>query len=75
MTIGTGTVEYPLVACNGAPVTAENLRSGYRYPVAVVNSGASGAFKLLAPLVYSRLSAAFSIDGTDPAADGGGGNG
>lgn len=73
VTIGTGTVEYPLIACNGAPVTAENLRSGYSYPVAVVSSGTSGAFRVLAPLTYSRLSAAFSIDGTEP--EGGGGNG
>lgn len=71
ITIGTGTVEYPLVDCNGAPVTAEQLRSGYSYPVSVVSSGTAGAFRILAPLCYSRLSTAFSIDGTD----GGGGNG
>ena len=75
VTIGTGTVEYPLVACNGAPVTAEQLRSGYSYPVAVVSGGTAGAFKILAPLVYSRFNALISIDGTDPAAEGGGGNG
>ncbi len=68
ITIGTGTVEYPLLDMNGIPVTAERLRSGYSYPIAVVNSGTSGAFKVLAPLVYSRLSGAFSVDGTDPAA-------
>lgn len=72
ITIGTGTVEYPLVDCNGAPVTAENLRSGYSYPVAVISSGTSGAFKILAPLYYSKLNSAFSVDGT---AEGGGGNG
>lgn len=72
ITIGAGTVEYPLVDCNGAPVTAENLRSGYSYPVAVVSSGTSGAFRILAPLCYSKLSSAFSVDGT---VEGGGGNG
>ena len=71
ITIGTGTVEYPLLDCNGVQVTAEQLRSGYSDPVAVVSSGATGAFKLLAPLAYSKYNAAFSVDGTDPAAEGG----
>lgn len=72
ITIGAGTVTYPLVGCTGAPVTAEHLRSGYSYPVAVVSSGTSGAFKVLAPLRYSNVNAAFSVDGTE---EGGGGNG
>lgn len=71
ITIGTGTVEYPLVDMCGAPVTAERLRSGYSYPVAVVSGGTLGAFKVLAPLCYIRFNAAFSVDGTDPAAEGG----
>ena len=72
ITIGAGTVTYPLVDCMGSPVTAEHLRSGYSYPVAVVSSGTSGAFKVLAPLCYSNVNAAFSVDGTE---EGGGGNG
>lgn len=72
ITIGAGAVTYPLVDCHGAPVTAEHLRSGYSYPVAVVSSGTSGAFKVLAPLRYSNVNAAFSVDGTE---EGGGGNG
>lgn len=71
ITIGTGTVEYPLLDCKGVPVTAELLRSGYGYPVAVVGNGASAAFKVLAPLCYPKCSAVISIDGTDPAAEGG----
>lgn len=71
ITIGTGTVEYPLVDCKGAPVTAENLRSGYSYPVAVISSGSVGAFKILAPLVYCNRNAAFSVDGTEPTEGGG----
>lgn len=73
ITIGDGTVEYPLLDCAGVQVTAERLRSGYSYPVTVVSSGANGAFRLLAPLTYSRFNAAFSIDGTDPAVEEGGG--
>lgn len=72
VTIGDSTVEYPLVSCNGAQLTAEYLRSGYSYPVTVVNSGTSGAFRLLAPIRYCR-NAVFSIDGTAPAAAGGDG--
>lgn len=70
ITIGTGTVEYPLLACDGTPVTAERIRSGYSYPIKLVSGGTSGAFKLLGPLYYSRFGAAFSVDGTDPAAAG-----
>lgn len=72
ITIGTGTVEYPLVDFKGVPVTAERLRSGYSYPVAIVGNGASAAFKVLAPLCYPPFNAAISIDGTE---EGGGGNG
>lgn len=70
ITIGTGTVEYPLLTCNGTPVTAELLRSGYSYPIMLVSGGTSGAFKLLGRLCYSKLGTAFSVDGTDPAAAG-----
>ena len=72
ITIGTGTVEYPVLDCNGVQLTAERLRSGYSYPVAVVSSGANGAFRLLAPLSYSHYCAVFSVDGTAEAAEGGG---
>ena len=68
VTIGTGTVEYPLLDCAGVQITAERLRSGYSYPVVVVDGGTSGAFKVIAPLIYSKYQAAFSIDGTEPAA-------
>lgn len=75
ITIGTGTVEYPLLDMKGVPVTAERLRSGYGYPVAVVGNGSTAAFKVLAPLCYPRFCAAISIDGTEPAAEGGGAGG
>lgn len=70
VTIGTGTVEYPLLDCKGVPVTAERLRSGYSYPVAVVSGRTNAAFKILAPLVYSCFRPALSIDGTEPAEGG-----
>lgn len=72
LTVGAGTVTYPLVDRCGVQVTAERLRSGYSYPVSVVSGGANGAFRLLAPICYSRYGMAFAIDGTDAAAAGGG---
>lgn len=72
ITIGTGTVEYPLLDCQGVQVTAERLRSGYSYPVVVVGTNANGAFKVTAPLVFRKYNAAVSLDGTDPVAAEGG---
>lgn len=72
ITIGMGTVEYPLLDCQGVQVTAERLRSGYSYPVTVVGTNANGAFKVIAPLVFRKFNAAVSLDGTAPAADEGG---
>lgn len=71
VTVGTGTVEYPLLDCQGVQVTAERLRTGYSYPVAVVGNNASGAFRVIAPLVYRRYNTALSLDGTAPTAEGG----
>lgn len=70
ITIGAGTVEYPLLDCAGAQVTAERLRSGYSYPVELIESAPNGAFKLKAPLRYSCYKASFSVDGTIPAEGG-----
>lgn len=65
ITIGTGTVEYPLLDCNGVQVTAERLRTGYSYPLIVVSNGANAAFRLLASLTFSKCRPAISIDGTE----------
>lgn len=75
ITIGDGTVEYPLLDCRGVQVTAERLRSGYSYPVVVVGTNTNGAFKVIAPMVYPRYNSAVSLDGTEPAAEGGAANG
>ncbi len=73
LTIGDGTVEYPLLDCNGTPITAERIRSGYRYTIELVGTPANGAFRVTGPLWYWRGNEAFSVDGTDPAAEEGGG--
>lgn len=72
ITIGEGTVEYPLLDCRGVQLTAERLRSGYSYPVVVVGTNTNGAFKVIAPMVYPRCNTSVSLDGTDPAAAEGG---
>lgn len=65
ITIGTGTVEYPLLDCNGGQVTAERLRTGYSYPIELIESGTTGAFQVQAPLRYCRTTGAFMVDGTE----------
>lgn len=75
VTIGDGTVEYPLLDCNGVQITAERLRTGYSYPIAVVGTNTNGAFKVISPLIYRKYNAAISLDGTDPADEGGGAGG
>ncbi len=48
VTIGSSTVNYPLLKCNGAQVTAGNLRSRYKYStVFSTNIAGAGAFRLL----------------------------
>lgn len=48
VTIGSSTVSYPLLRCNGAQVVAGNLRSRYRYStVFSTNVAGGGAFRLL----------------------------
>lgn len=63
ITIGDGTVTYPLLSKCGGQVTAASLRSGYSYPVTVV-SGDSGAFKVLDKLWCAPVNAITSVDGT-----------
>ena len=70
ITIGTGAIQYPLIGCDGVPLTAERIRSGYSYPIKLVSNSTTGAFKLLGPLCYGKNRTAFSVDGTDPATAG-----
>lgn len=72
VTIGEGTVEYPLTTKNCAQVTACGIRTRTKYSVCVVTDAAGGSFRLLGKPCCSPSNALLSIDGTDPAADGGG---
>lgn len=72
ITIGDGTVEYPVVNRCCAPVTACSIRTRTKYPVIVSTTAAGGTFKVLGGLSCAPNNALAAIDGTDPAAAGGG---
>lgn len=70
VTIGDGTVEYPLTNRNGAQLTANMIRTRTRYATCVSTTATGGAFRMLGTprgccSVTSNLPA---IDGTAPAA-------
>lgn len=70
VTIGDGTVEYPLTNRYGVQVTANLIRSRTRYATCVSTTATGGAFRMLGMPkgccpVTSNLTA---IDGTAPAA-------
>lgn len=71
ITIGTGTVLYPLTNRCCAQVTACAIRTRTRYSTCVSTSATGGSFKLLGKACCSPNNALTSIDGTAPAAEGG----
>lgn len=71
ITIGTGTVLYPLTNRCCAQVTACAIRTRTRYSTCVSTSATGGNFKLLGKPCCSPNNALTSIDGTAPAAEGG----
>lgn len=72
ITIGEGTVQYPLTRCDCAQVTACALRTRTRYPVQVVTDGTTGTFRMRGKIACAPNNAVAAIDGTDAAAEGGG---
>lgn len=66
VTIGTGTVQYPLIKCNCKQVTASALRTRTRYSTVVETTPTGGSFKLLGKPCCSPDSDLASIDGTAP---------
>lgn len=66
ITIGTGTVQYPLTKSDCSQVTACGIRTRTRYSVCVSTTATGGSFKMLGspcPTPTNRLG---SINGTDP---------
>lgn len=72
-TIGGGAVEYPLVNRCCAPVTACGIRTRTRYSTIVATDATGGTFKMLGRPCCSPDNSLAAIDGTAPAAGGGGG--
>lgn len=68
VTIGTGTVQYPLVKRNCRPATACNLRTRTKYSVCVETTPTSGVFRLIGDPCCAPNNNLTSIDGTAPAA-------
>ena len=64
VTIGTGTVQYPLIKCNCKQVTASALRTRTRYSTVVETTPTGGSFKLLGKPCCSPDNDLASIDGT-----------
>lgn len=74
ITIGTGTVLYPLNKCNGAQATACSIRTRTRYAVRVVTTATGGAFRLLGRVCCAPNNNLTSIDGTVPVVAAAGGD-
>lgn len=72
ITIGDGTVEYPLTNSCCAQLTACAIRTRTKYPVCVSTSATGGTFKLLGRTCCAPNNALAAIDGTAPAVEGGG---
>lgn len=64
ITIGSGTVNYPLLKCNGAQATVYNVDSRTRYLVRVVTGASGGAFRMLGKSCCPHDDVLRSIDGT-----------
>ena len=70
ITIGDGTVLYPLVKRNCAQATACNLRTRTRYKVKVSTTSSGGSFRLMDNVCCAPSDALKSIDGTAPVSAG-----
>lgn len=68
ITIGTGTVLYPLTNRCCAQVTACGIRTRTRYAVRVSTTATGGSFKMLGDPCCSPSNTLSFIDGTAPAA-------
>lgn len=68
VTIGEGTVQYPLIKCNCKQVTACALRARTRYSTVVETTPTGGSFKLLGKPCCAPNNDLASIDGTAPTA-------
>ena len=68
ITIGDGTVNYPLLLCNGVQMTAGTLRTRTKYSTVVQTNTTGGSFRLLGKICFQQNNNLQSIDGTAPTA-------
>lgn len=68
ITVGAGTVQYPLNKCDCSQVTACGIRTRTRYSTVVSTNATGGVFKLLDRTCCAPNNALTAIDGTAPAA-------
>lgn len=68
VTIGTGTVQYPLTRCNCKQLTACGLRTRTRYSAVVETTPTGGVFHLLGKPCCTPNNDLDSINGTSPTA-------
>lgn len=71
ITIGDGTVTYPLLGRCCEQILACGIRTRTRYAAVVVTDATGGSFRLLGKPCCSPNNALTSIDGTAPAEGGG----
>lgn len=71
ITIGDGTVEYPVVNSCCAPVTACSIRTRTKYSSVVSTSSTGGTFKLIGKSCCAPNYNLSSINGTLPVTEGG----
>lgn len=72
VTIGDGTVEYPLTNQCCAQLTACSIRTRTKYPVVVSTDATGGTFKVIGKVACAPNNQLAAIDGTVPVEGGAG---
>lgn len=66
ITIGDGTVLYPLNKCDCTQATARSIRTRTKYPTRVETNATGGVFRLLGKVCCAPNNNLTAIDGTAP---------
>ena len=66
VTIGTGTVQYPLTKCNCAQATVCNIRTRTKYSTRLVTTATGGSFRMLGSSCCAPNNTLASVNGTAP---------
>lgn len=68
ITIGSGTVDYPVTLRDCSPATVCNLRTRTKYPMRVATNATGGTFRILSKASCAPDNSLPSINGTAPTA-------